>query len=287
MWKLALFLLFIAPCLGYFPSSQERNALDAFISNTNVMSVLSWSGNSTQACTNYTGVTCSSSAVIGLALPFSGITGVIPSNIKNLTSLIILDLSGNFLGSFIPIEITTLVNLTTLNLGNNQLNGSIPANISRLTNLSIFRVGSNNLNGTIPSSLGKMANLKNFTLQANQFSGALPNLTSITYCEARPGNQNLCICGVPVQKCGILTNCSSCPPMPRAPTTKSPTTSSPTTGSPTMRSPTMKGPSSTRQLTTEMLSFEPFLLESGGDQRSPFVVLWVSILLFLTVIGRI
>jgi len=277
MWKLVFFLIFIAPCLGYFPSAQERNALDAFINKTNVIAVLSWSGNSTQACTNYTGVICSSSAVIGLALPFYGISGVIPSNIMNLTSLITLDLSGNFLSSFIPNEITTLVNLTTLNLGNNQLNGSIPVNISLLTNLSIFRVGSNNLNGTIPSSLGKMANLKNFTLQTNQFSGTLPNLTAITYCEARPGNQNLCICGVPVQNCGVLNNCTSCSPMPRAPTTRSPT----------MRPPTLKGPSSTRQLTTEILSFESFPLESGGDQRSPLVVWCISMLLFVTMIGRI
>ena len=64
-----------------------------------------------------------------LYLPYSGLTGEIPSEIGNLTNLIDLRLFNNQLTGSIPSEIGNLTNLTTLWLWENQLTGIIPDEI--------------------------------------------------------------------------------------------------------------------------------------------------------------
>ena len=70
-----------------------------------------------------------------LYLPYSGLTGEIPSEIGNLTNLTYLNLRSNQLTGSIPPEIGNLTNLTRLWLNDNQLTGSIPPEIGNLTNL--------------------------------------------------------------------------------------------------------------------------------------------------------
>ena len=86
-------------------------------------------------------------------LPYSGLTGSIPSEIGNLTNLTELNLYGNQLTGSIPPEIGNLTNLTYMNLGSNQLTGSIPSEIGSLTNLFAFVVGNNQLTGIIPDEI--------------------------------------------------------------------------------------------------------------------------------------
>ena len=86
-------------------------------------------------------------------LPYSGLTGSIPSEIGNLTNLTELNLYGNQLTGSIPPEIGNLTNLTYMNLGSNQLTGSIPSEIGNLTNLYGLSLGYNQLTGIIPDEI--------------------------------------------------------------------------------------------------------------------------------------
>ena len=88
-----------------------------------------------------------------LYLPYSGLTGVIPPEIGNLTNLTYLRLDDNQLTGPIPPEIGNLTNLTYLILESNQLTGEIPSEIGNLTNLTRLYLDDNQLSGIIPDEI--------------------------------------------------------------------------------------------------------------------------------------
>ena len=97
-----------------------------------------------------------------------------------------LDLSANKLSGFIPSEIGNLTSLIWLNMSNNSLPGNLPDEIGLLTNLISLELRYASLTGTIPSETGNLLKLKNLSLSGNQFTGDIPdaiynliNLTSL------------------------------------------------------------------------------------------------------------
>jgi len=129
---------------------------------------------------------------------------ILPSEIKNLTNLTTLNLSGNVTNlpaeignlqnltrldlfdnklTVLPSEIGKLQNLTGLYLSDNQLT-SLPVEIGKLQNLTILDVSNNHLT-TLPAEIGTLQNLTEFYLVSNQLTvlpteiGKLQNLTSL------------------------------------------------------------------------------------------------------------
>ena len=70
-------------------------------------------------------------------------TGTIPTDLGDLTSLTELDLYSNQLTGQIPTELGNLSNLTGLDLSGNQLTGTIPSSFTSLTGLTRFYFGDN------------------------------------------------------------------------------------------------------------------------------------------------
>ena len=111
-----------------------------------------------------------------LHLPYSGLTGEIPSEIGQLTNLENLRLNYNQLTGEIPSEIGSLTNLTALALHDNQLTGEIPSEIGNLTNLNSWFVYHNQLTGAIPPEIGNLINIEILWLGYNQLTGEIPQL---------------------------------------------------------------------------------------------------------------
>ena len=86
-------------------------------------------------------------------------SGTIPSEIGNLTSLRDLELDDNQLSGTIPSEIGNLTSLRDLELDDNQLSGTIPSEIGNLTSLSTLWLFDNQLSGPIPSEIGNLTSL--------------------------------------------------------------------------------------------------------------------------------
>ena len=123
-------------------------------------------------------------------------TGTIPAELGNLSSLRKLWLSRNGLTGPIPAELGSLPNLERLSLGGNQLTGTIPPELGSLTNLTELRLNHNQLTGTIPSSLGNLTNLQVIGIAGNRLTGCVPSaLRDVEYNDF--AQLGLPFCGTP------------------------------------------------------------------------------------------
>lgn len=108
-----------------------------------------------------------------LSLFAENLTGTIPLTLYNITSLITLDLAGNDLSGTIAPEIQQLTNLVSLYLQSNNFSGEIPVELTTLNLLQVLEIYSNNFSGEVPIEITNMINLRVLTLSYNQFTGYL------------------------------------------------------------------------------------------------------------------
>ncbi|XP_058208251.1 receptor-like protein EIX1 [Rhododendron vialii] len=105
------------------------------------------------------------------------------TNKINFTSLDILDLSYNNLGSSVPGWIFSLNHLVSLNLMECGFNGPIPSGLQNMTSLKVLDWSGNPSNSAIPSWLYSLRHLESLSLQGNLLHGvmsiAIGNLTSL------------------------------------------------------------------------------------------------------------
>ncbi|KAD7117858.1 hypothetical protein E3N88_05126 [Mikania micrantha] len=107
-------------------------------------------------------------------LAYNYLTGTIPSEWGS-TQLQDISLLGNRITGEIPREICNITTLTKLDLEANQLSGTVPSDFGRLTNLNILILSSNRFTGRLPTTLGQLGNLTNFRINENNFSGSIPD----------------------------------------------------------------------------------------------------------------
>ena len=114
------------------------------------------------------------SSLTSLWLASNQLSGPIPPELGQLSNLTTLVLHVNQLSGPIPRELGQLSSLTSLWLGWNQLSGSIPRELGQLSNLTTLALSHNHLTGPIPRELGQLLNLENLWLEENELSGVIP-----------------------------------------------------------------------------------------------------------------
>jgi leucine-rich repeat protein SHOC2 len=116
---------------------------------------------------DWKGVTIENGRVVKLKLENFGLTGAVPADIGQLTSLTKLNLNRNQLTS-LPAELGQLTSLTRLDLFGNQLT-SVPAEIGQLTSLEGLDLRYNQLT-SVPAEIGQLASLRKLSLGGNQLT---------------------------------------------------------------------------------------------------------------------
>jgi LRR receptor-like serine/threonine-protein kinase FLS2 len=165
---------------------------------------------------NETWPTVWSSSITELRTIISGLTGLLPTTMSNMTNIRILDLSYNptaMNGSF-PSFILNMTSLEYLGLGANGISSPLPdlcvftnmtelslftnyintpfPNVSCLTKLQALSLGSTSIYGSIPSDLP--SNLRALNLMNNRLEGEIPQgLLGLQWTEFSVSN-NRCVC---------------------------------------------------------------------------------------------
>ncbi|RZB61544.1 Receptor-like protein EIX2 [Glycine soja] len=111
-----------------------------------------------------------------------------------------IDLSSNHFSGEIQVEIENLFGLVSLNLSRNHLTGKIPSNIGKLTSLDFLDLSRNHLVGSIPWSLTQIDRLGVLDLSHNNLSGEIPTGTQLQGFNASCYEDNLDLCGPPLEK---------------------------------------------------------------------------------------
>ncbi|XP_071710171.1 receptor protein-tyrosine kinase CEPR1 [Rutidosis leptorrhynchoides] len=104
------------------------------------------------------------------------VSGSIPKTIGNMTSLVDLELSGNYLVGPVPKEIGLLKNLQQLELYYNGLVGNIPDELGNLTGLTDIDLSVNKLTGSLPESVCRLPNLEVLQMYNNSLTGNIPRV---------------------------------------------------------------------------------------------------------------
>ncbi|XP_059429372.1 probable LRR receptor-like serine/threonine-protein kinase At1g06840 isoform X2 [Corylus avellana] len=134
-------------------------------------------------CTsNWTGVVCFNTPsddghlhVERLVFMWNNISGSIPKEIGNISSLELLLLSGNKLTGPLPEELGSLSKLNRIQIDQNHISGSIPISFSNLNKAKHFHMNNNSISGQIPPKLSKLPILVHLLVDNNNLSGHLPS----------------------------------------------------------------------------------------------------------------
>ncbi|KAK1422754.1 hypothetical protein QVD17_18040 [Tagetes erecta] len=113
-----------------------------------------------------------------LDLAYNYLGGTIPPE-WGATQLQDISLLGNRLTGEIPRELGDITTLTKLDLEANQFSGSVPAMLGRLKNLDSFRINENNFSGSIPDFIQNWRQLTRLEIVASGLTGPIPSNISL------------------------------------------------------------------------------------------------------------
>ncbi|PSR89708.1 Kinase-like protein TMKL1 precursor [Actinidia chinensis var. chinensis] len=116
--------------------------------------------------------------LLSLQLPSAGLSGTLPRELGELSSLQSLYLSVNSLSGTVPLELGYSSSLSNIDLGDNLLNGSLPTSIWNLCDRLIsLRLHGNSLSGSLPEPAlpnSTCNSLQFLDLGHNKFFGNFP-----------------------------------------------------------------------------------------------------------------
>lgn len=155
----------------------------------------------TSYCRTYFGITCNDNdEITEIRLPNNGLYGLIPTEVFQLPSLTVLDMSRNAV-TITPGEgfsaLSKSTSLESLHLSGTRVTdlrgienakslrdlfldglsfqSTMPAEIFKLTKLHTLHASFSTLQGNLPTDIGLMTELKFLHLFANEFTGSLPS----------------------------------------------------------------------------------------------------------------
>ncbi|XP_026458309.1 probable leucine-rich repeat receptor-like serine/threonine-protein kinase At3g14840 isoform X1 [Papaver somniferum] len=112
--------------------------------------------------------------LVNISLFGNRLSGPIPEEIGNITTLKNLALEINQLSGHLPQKLGDIVGINRIVLSSNNFTGEVPPTFYKLTNLTDFRISDNQFTGKIPSFIKNWTNLERLEIQASGLEGPIP-----------------------------------------------------------------------------------------------------------------
>ena len=126
--------------------------------------------------------------------------------VKILTIFTSIDLSNNNFSGIIPSSIGDLHSLIVLNLSGNSFEGHIPPSFGKLNELESLDLPNNRLSGRIPQEIASLSFLQYLNLSHNQLTGLIPQAPHFDTFPNSSYEGNSDLCGFPLsKKCDVTT----------------------------------------------------------------------------------
>lgn len=146
----------------------------------------------TQPISTWEGVFVNATGCVSsLYLVNKNLTGSLPPELGDMTSLSVLWLLNNQLSGSIPPEIGNMMSLTNLQLAGNQLSGLIPGELGNLSNLDILTLDNNQLSGCYDENLAILGSQLNL-LANNNANISAGNMLDATWDDFRTMGAGAC-----------------------------------------------------------------------------------------------
>ncbi|KAB2601357.1 LRR receptor-like serine/threonine-protein kinase RFK1 [Pyrus ussuriensis x Pyrus communis] len=111
---------------------------------------------------------------------YNYLNGTIPGEWASM-KLTYISVLANRLSGEVPKELGNITTLTFLNLEANQFSGILPAELGNLVNLQTFRMNDNNFNGILPDWVQNWKQLKRLDMHSSGLEGPIPSNISLLY----------------------------------------------------------------------------------------------------------
>ena len=170
---------FLKDSPSHTPSDSAASDRAALVALYNATGGANWRDNtnwlSDEPLGNWHGVTTDADGrVATLDLTGNRLSGRMPSQLRDLSSLGELRLANNHLSGPVPSELGRLSALTRLDLENNDLSGPIPSQLGGMSDIRVLLLGDNNLSGRVPAQLGNLGKLSYLRIRNNDLTGPIP-----------------------------------------------------------------------------------------------------------------
>nr|AMM43084.1 LRR-RLK [Vernicia montana] len=116
-----------------------------------------------------------STQLVNISLMGNRLTGPIPKELGNISTLANITVEFNKLSGELPQELGNLSRIERMLLTSNNFTGQLPPTFAKLTTLQDFRIGDNQFIGQIPDFIQNWTNLEKLVIQGSGLSGPIPS----------------------------------------------------------------------------------------------------------------
>ncbi|EEF37838.1 ATP binding protein, putative [Ricinus communis] len=113
--------------------------------------------------------------LVNISLIGNRLTGPIPKELGNISTLASFTAEFNQLSGELPPELGDLRSIERILLSSNNLTGQLPPTFAKMVTLQDFRIGDNQFTGQIPNLIQNWTNLEKLVIQGSGLSGPIPS----------------------------------------------------------------------------------------------------------------